>query len=122
VSRSVEDRLRDAISAVDRAIQADGQLAAAVEVGDEAGTEVAFDAILHNLFIIGEAIKALPKAVTEQERDVPWEDIAGMRDIIGHHYHRIVPSIIHATIEHDVDPLRAALVRLLASGPSQAPE
>jgi uncharacterized protein with HEPN domain len=36
-----------------------------------------------------------------------------MRDVIGHHYHRIVPEIIHGTVEADLGPLEAAVTRLL---------
>jgi uncharacterized protein with HEPN domain len=37
-----------------------------------------FDAILHNLHVIGEAVKRLPPEVKERREDVPWREIAGM--------------------------------------------
>jgi uncharacterized protein with HEPN domain len=35
-----------------------------------------------------------------------------MRDVIGHHYHRIVPAIIHRTIEVDLIPLEQSVSRI----------
>lgn len=75
---------------------------------------MAFDAILYNLFVIGEAVKALPRDVLDGEPGLPWSEIAALRDVIGHHYHRIVPAIIHRTVERDLPPLEAAVSRMLA--------
>ncbi|MDP1876948.1 MAG: DUF86 domain-containing protein [Actinomycetota bacterium] len=83
-------------------------------LNDIVGVRVAFDAILHNLFVIGEASKALPKELVTLEPDIPWADIAGMRDVLGHQYHRVVPSIIHATVRESLGPLEGAVGRLLS--------
>jgi uncharacterized protein with HEPN domain len=80
--------------------------------GDQVGVQVAFDSILHNLFVIGEAVKALPVHLLEADPDAPWSEIASMRDVIGHHYHRIVPAIIHRTIEVDLIPLEQSVSRI----------
>ena len=42
------------------------------------------DAILHRLQIIGEAAKHVPEAYRQKWIQVPWKDIAGIRDIIVH--------------------------------------
>lgn len=112
MSRSPQERLNDVLASIERAIQADAQLTEAVETGDELRNGIAFDAILHNLFVIGEAIKSLPAELLESEPDINWGNIIGMRDVIGHHYHRIVPEIVHATIESDLKPLHAAIARM----------
>jgi uncharacterized protein with HEPN domain len=44
---------------------------------------------------------------------VPWRDIKGMRDVVGHQYHRIVPAVVHATVRTSLDPLEQAVRRLL---------
>lgn len=36
-----------------------------------------------------------------------------MRDLLGHEYFRIVPSIVHATVRENLDPLEVALLRIL---------
>lgn len=42
------------------------------------------DAVIRELQIVGEAIKRLPLQLRQQNPDVPWQDIAGMRDKLVH--------------------------------------
>lgn len=113
MTRSVADRLQDILNAIDRARFADAQLQIAASHSDAAAEQMAFDSILHNLFVIGEAVKALPIEVLEREPDMPWNEIAAMRDVIGHHYHRVVPEIIHGTATKDLGPLEVVIIKLL---------
>lgn len=113
MTRSVADRLQDILDGIARARFADAQLQIAASAGDAAAEQMAFDSILHNLFVIGEAVKALPANVLDREPDMPWSEIASMRDVIGHHYHRVVPEIIHGTVTNDLGPLEVVIVRLL---------
>lgn len=112
MSRSDDQRLADILAAIARARAADDRLRLADAQGDEVGMQIAFDSILHNLFVIGEAVKALPQELLRRDPETPWQEIAAMRDVIGHHYHRIVPAIIHRTVERDLGPLEVAAVRL----------
>lgn len=75
----------------------------------------AFESILHNLFVIGEAVKTLPREILDHDPETSWSEIAAMRDVIGHHYHRIVPEIIHRTVKADLGPLEVAVKRLRAA-------
>lgn len=112
MTRSVNERLGDILEAIARARVADERLRLAESQRDETGMQIAFESILHNLFVIGEAVKALPAELLDRDPETPWSEIAAMRDVIGHHYHRIVPAIIHGTIEHDLGPLEVAVSRL----------
>jgi hypothetical protein len=44
------------------------------------------DATLHNLEIVGEATKSLSPTFRASHPEVPWADMAGMRDILIHRY------------------------------------
>jgi uncharacterized protein with HEPN domain len=44
------------------------------------------DAIMRNLAIIGEATKKVPARIRALRPEVPWRDIAGMRDVLIHDY------------------------------------
>ena len=112
MSRSEKERLDDILQGIERARVADARMRAAADAGDEVGVQVAFDSILHNLFVIGEAVKALPPQILQRDSSMPWSEIASMRDVIGHHYHRIVPAIIHRTVETDLIPLEISVLRM----------
>jgi len=43
------------------------------------------DGVIRQLEIIGEAVKRLSTEITK-EKNLPWQDIAGMRDKLIHHY------------------------------------
>jgi uncharacterized protein with HEPN domain len=44
------------------------------------------DAVLHRLTIIGEAVKNIPDILKNKNPDIPWRKIAGIKDILVHHY------------------------------------
>jgi uncharacterized protein with HEPN domain len=113
VTRSVRERMADVLDAIAGARVADERLRQAELAADDAGVQVAFEAILHNLFVIGEAVKAIPVEILDRDERTPWNEIAAMRDVIGHHYHRIVPAIIHRTVKDDLGPLEDAVRRLI---------
>jgi uncharacterized protein with HEPN domain len=65
------------------------------------------------LIEIGEAVRAIDPAVLASEPDVPWQDVAGMRNHLAHRYFDTDHAIVAATVEHDLPPLVAAARRLL---------
>jgi len=72
-----------------------------------------FDAVRVRLIEIGEAVKAIDPAVLAAEPNVPWQDVAGMRNHLAHRYFDTDHAIVAATVEHDLPPLVAAARRLL---------
>ncbi len=44
------------------------------------------DAVVRNLEVIGEAVKGLDAETRARAPQVPWRRIAGMRDVLIHHY------------------------------------
>lgn len=44
------------------------------------------DSVVRRIEIIGEAVKNLPIGLKRKYPDIPWKQIAGMRDILVHEY------------------------------------
>ena len=56
--------------------------------------------------IIGEATKKLPKSLTGKYPDIPWKDMAGMRDRVIHFYFGINYGKVWRTVKEDVPDIR----------------
>ena len=46
--------------------------------------------IIHHLQVIGEASNHLSDELTEQNQDIPWADIVGLRNILVHQYLELI--------------------------------
>ncbi|WP_322752564.1 DUF86 domain-containing protein [Frankia sp. Cas3] len=71
-----------------------------------------FDAVRIRLLEIGEAVKALPTDLLVTEPDIPWKQIARMRDHLAHRYFDTSHAILQATVDHDLPDLEQAIRRL----------
>ena len=106
MSRTDDERLRDIVESIDAVDRADALLRAHPQ--DAEVEQVALDAIHFRVFTIGEAVKALSSGLRSAHPEVPWSDIARMRDLIGHHYYKLDPQIVRATIGDPIAHLSAA--------------
>lgn len=104
MSRTDLERLDDVLAAA-------AAIAGHLRRGDLADGLV-FDAVRVRLIEIGEAIKDVGPELLALEPNVPWNDVAGMRDHLAHRYFDTEHSIVAATIDHDLPPLIAAVERL----------
>ncbi|MCU0268049.1 MAG: DUF86 domain-containing protein [Acidimicrobiales bacterium] len=84
MSRSDDERVADILDAAD-------ELAAVVRVGHEAfrTSPLHTRAAERLLEIIGEASNSLSEDFKLRHGDVAWRDIAALRILLAHHYHRV---------------------------------
>lgn len=75
--------------------------------------EQAYDAVLKNLEVIGEASKRLPAAIKDAHPEILWRDISGLRDIVVHEYFGLDRDIVWDVVDQSV-PILVAQLRDLA--------
>lgn len=61
--------------------------------------------MLHQLLVVGEAVKRLSPEFRESRPDVPWKKIAGMRDFLIHAYDNVDVESVYETLKTDVPDL-----------------
>lgn len=102
------DRDRQRLSDIVAAIDAIGEHLQRGDLSDG----LVFDAVRIRLLEIGEAVKALPTEPLTAEPDIPWTQIARMRDHLAHRYFDTSHAILQATVDHDLPELEHAIDRL----------
>lgn len=103
MSRSEEERLADILDAVERCQSYAPHLRSA-DLGS-----MAYDALLRNLAVIGEAARSLPSETREVMPEVPWASIAGLRNIVVHEYFRVNPDLILDIVNHELVDLASVI-------------
>ena len=111
MARSAVDHLRDVIDAI-----------AAIEAYTEKGKRefvrnpMLRDAVVARLIQIGQAVKDAQAEGLDLPRlapDIPWNNIAGMRDKLAHKYWLMDIEIVWVVVEKDLPRLRVATTTLL---------
>lgn len=70
---------------------------------------MAYDAVLRNLAVIGEAVKALPDDFKTAHPQVPWPSIAGLRNVVVHEYFRVNLDLIRDIVSESLAQLADAV-------------
>ena len=68
------------------------------------------DGVIRNLELIGEATKNLSADLRAANPEIPWRQIAGMRDVLIHDYLKVNLARVWNTVDTDLPPLRATVL------------
>lgn len=71
------------------------------------------DAVMRRLEIVGEAVKHLSPEIKSGHPEIPWKDVAGMRDILIHEYAGVQIERVWKTAKNDLPPLKLAILKLI---------
>jgi len=72
------------------------------------------DGVIRQIEIIGEATKNLSEDFRDKHKQVPWKDIAGMRDKLIHGYFGVDINAVWDTVKKDLPNLKAEITRILS--------
>lgn len=70
------------------------------------------DAVVRQLEIIGEATKRVSKDFRSNHPDIPWSDMAGMRDVLIHDYIDVDFGVVWKTASEDIPRLKILMLKL----------
>ena len=93
----VED-IRDAMEKVSEFI-------AGMEQTDFVHDDKSAFAVIRAFEMIGEAAKAVPDSVRSQYPEIPWREMAQMRDKLIHHYFGVDRAVVWKTATERLPPL-----------------
>jgi uncharacterized protein with HEPN domain len=71
-------------------------------------------AVVRALEVVGEAAKLVPDAIRVATPEVPWRDMAAMRDKLIHGYADIDLEVVWKTVQEDLPVLAPRIQRVLA--------
>lgn len=71
-------------------------------------------AVRQALEIIGEAVKKVPRSAREHYPQVPWREVAGMRDKLAHEYFGVNIQRVWQTVQDDLPILETTVEQMLA--------
>jgi uncharacterized protein with HEPN domain len=70
-------------------------------------------AIIRALEIIGEAVKNIPETLKAKYPDIPWRDMAGMRDKLIHEYSGVKLDLVWKTVKEIIPSLKQKFQKIL---------
>jgi uncharacterized protein with HEPN domain len=103
--------LDELIEAAERA----GQFGAGLDRGHYQPGGMAFEAIVRQIEIIGEAAAHIPEPLQALAPEIPWANLIGMRNRLIHGYFAIDPDIVWNVVHDKFPAMLPALKRLLES-------
>jgi uncharacterized protein with HEPN domain len=71
------------------------------------------DMIVRRIEIIGEAVKNLPADLKREHPEIPWRDIAGLRDIVVHQYFGLDLELIWDVVKKDIPELKPKILKMM---------
>lgn len=102
MKREIGDYLPDVVDGIEKSAKFIEGMGYEGFIGDD---KTVF-AVLRVLEVIGEAVKNIPEDVRKKYPEVPWKDIAGMRDKLIHGYFGVELRRVWKTVTEEIPPLK----------------
>jgi uncharacterized protein with HEPN domain len=71
------------------------------------------NAVVRSIEIIGEASKSIPETLKANCKELPWKQMAGMRDKLIHAYFGVDVETLWKAVKENIPPLKKAIQKML---------
>ena len=103
------DYIEDIIQAMDDALK----FVKGMKYDDFAKDRKSIYAVIRAIEIIGEAAKKIPDEIKRDYPQIPWKEMAGMRDKLIHEYSGVDLKRVWDTIKKDIPNLKSLFEKIL---------
>jgi uncharacterized protein with HEPN domain len=83
------------------------------DLGAFAANEMAVDAVIRNVQVIGEAARHIPDDIRARYSDIAWVGMHGMRNILVHNYGTVRLDVVWGVVQTRISPLLSRLREIL---------
>ena len=109
MKREYKDYVTDIIEAIEKI----EEFTKDIKLQDFEKDDKTIFAVIRALEIIGEAVKKIPITVKNRYEQIPWTEVAGMRDKLIHEYFGVNIKVIWNTVKEDI-PFIKPLMKQIA--------
>lgn len=109
---AIRERLQDILDAIEKIVKHTPQ-----ERRQFDENELVQVWMVHHLQVIGEAVRSLDPAFRQRHPQVPWREIAGMRNILVHDYGRVNLNTVWETVSTQIPTLKDEVEAILSQLP-----
>lgn len=107
--REFEDYLKDLLDAMDKA----QRFVAGLDYESFKDDDKTLFSVVRALEIVGEAVKHIPDSVREENPEIPWRDMAGMRDVLIHDYFGVDAQTVWLTVTKKTPQIKPLIEKML---------
>lgn len=111
MTRDLRDYLHDVVDVIAKS----SRFVEGMDYEDFAKDDKTIFAVVRALEVIGEAIKNIPEDVRKKYPEIPWRDLAGMRDKLIHGYFGVDLRRVWNTVKVEIPAMKTIFERIAGS-------